>query len=126
MFITTKSQLIKNLDKVEEYLSSGSDKKYNEMAGYIARGRVFVSYKVNGEMHFAPSRFVGYQNNTLTKHQNNHEKDGTETTPVISKIIGSKNQFDAKLEDKYLAYCQKLGVTTVNNKRTYWLLEDNI
>ena len=69
MLITTKSQLIKNLDKVEEYLLSGSDKKYNEMAGYIARGRVFVYYQVKGKMHFAPSRFVCYKNNTMTNLQ---------------------------------------------------------
>lgn len=86
MLITSKKQLIKNLDRIEGYLSNGSDELYDAMAQYIARGRVFVSYKVNGENHFAPSRFVGYKDNTLVKHQNNQEQDGKKTTPAISHI----------------------------------------
>lgn len=126
MLITTKSQLIKNLDRVESYLSSSSDELFEAMAHYIARGRVFVSYMVDGKMHFAPSRFVGYQNNTLIKHQSNKEKDGKKTTPAISKIIGSRNLFNEELEGAYLTYCEWLGVTPSNNNRTYGLLEDYI
>ena len=126
MIITTKTQLIKNLDRIESYLSSNSNELYNTMANYIARGREFVCYIVNEKMHFAPSRFVGYQNNTLIKHQNNDDKDGKITTPAISKIIGSKNLFYEELEDAYLTYCEWLGVTASNNNRTYWLLEDRI
>ena len=83
MVIDTKSQLISNLDRVECYLSSVNEELYNAMAQYIARGRVFVTYIVDGKYHFAPSRFVGYKDNTLVKHQNNEEKDGRITTPAI-------------------------------------------
>ena len=125
MIIKTKEQLIKNLDQVEGYLCSSSEELYNTMAQYIAKGKVFVSYKVNGIFHFAPSRFVGYKDNTLVKHQNNQEKDGKRTTPAISKLLGPR-LFDTKLEDAYLKYCEWLGVTAANNKRTFWLLEQDI
>ena len=124
--ITSKKQLIQNLNKVEEYLTGGSDESYSAMSKYIARGRVFVTYIVDGKYHFAPSRFVGYKNNTLTKHENNNEKDGTITSPAISKILGSKNQFYSELEDAYLTYCEWLGATPTNHKRTFWLLNQDI
>ena len=125
MVIDTKSQLIKNLDRVEGYLSSSSEELYKTMTQYIARGRVFVTYIVDGKYHFAPSRFVGYKDNTLVKHQNNEEKDGKITTPAITKILGSR-AFDSKLEDAYLMYCKWLDVKPANHKRTYWLLNQDI
>ena len=125
MVMYTKTQLIKNLYRVEGYLSSTSDELYDAMAQYIARGRVFVSYIVDGSYHFAPSRFVGYKDNTLVRHQNNEEKDGRITTPAISKILGPR-KFDSELEDEYLKYCDWLGVTAANQKRTYWLLDQDI
>lgn len=125
MVINTKTQLIKNLDRVEGYLSSASEELYDTMAHYIARGKVFVSYIVDGSYHFAPSRFVGYKDNTLVRHKNNKEKDGRITTPAISKILGSR-KFDSGLEDEYFKYCERLGVTAANKKRTYWLLDQDI
>lgn len=124
--ITSKKQLIQNLNKIERYLTSDSDELYDTMAQYIAKGRVFVTYIVDGKYHFAPSRFVGYPNNSLIKHQNNFEKDGRVTTPAISKILGSKNIFYSDLEDAYLTYCEWLGVTPTNHTRSYWLLNQDI
>lgn len=125
MLVTSKRQLIKNLDRVEGYLSNGSDELYNAMAQYIARGRVFVSYIVNGEYHFAPSRFVGYIDNTLVKHQNNQEKDGKKTTPAITHILGSR-AYDSRLDNAYLNYCEWLGVTPSKNKRSFWALDSEL
>lgn len=125
MLISTKAQIIKNLDRIEGYLSSESDELYYAMSQYIANGKVFVSYIVDGKYHFAPSRFVGYKDNTLIKHQNNKEKHGTTTTNYISKILGP-NHFDSTLEVAFLNYCKWLGVMPSNNKRTYWLLNQEI
>lgn len=125
MLISTKTELIENLDTVEGYLSSGSHELYDTMAKYIAHGRVFVSYKVNGAMHFAPSRFVGYRKNTLVKHQNNKEKDGRITTPVISALLGV-NQSNSELEDAFIMYCDWLGVTPTLHNRTFWQLNEDI
>lgn len=126
MLISTRTQLINNLDRIENYLTSSSDEIYDAMAQYIAHGRVFVSYIVDGKLHFAPSRFVGYKNNTLIKHQNNEEKNGTITTPIISKILKSRNKFYAELEEAYITYCEWLCVTPTKHKRTYWRLSDDI
>ena len=125
MVINTKEQIIKNLDKIEGYLSSNSVELYDAMAHYIARGKVFVAYNVGGKYHFAPSRFVGYKDNTLIKHHKNKEKDGKVTTPAITKILGAKF-YDSKIEKDYLLYCERLGITASNNKRSFWLLDQDL
>lgn len=125
MLISTKQQLIRNLDRIENYLSSDSDELYEAMVKYIARGRVFVAYKVGSHIHFAPSRFVGYKNNTLVKHQNNSGKHGFDTNKVISAILG-QNKMNSELEEKYLSYCRLLNVIPSNSKRSYWCLEQDI
>lgn len=123
--IENQEQLIKNLNTIEQYLQSDSEEDYWTMAEYIANGKVFVAYLVNGQYHFAPSRFVGYQNNSLEEHDANEAKHGTKTTDRINKILGKK-QFNANLEKNYIKYCKLLDVNPSNNHRTYWLLEKDL
>lgn len=47
--ITTKEELIKNLEKIERYLQSEQEDIFDEMARYIARGKCFVAYFVEGQ-----------------------------------------------------------------------------
>lgn len=127
--IKNKEQLIKNLQKIEQYLQSDSEEFYKTMAEYIGRGKVFVAYRVGGQYHFAPSRFVGYMNNTLLKHKANETKHGWDTNPAISKVIGNKNRLDERLEKSFLQYCKFLDVKPreyVRTHRTYWLLEEDL
>ncbi|MCB1660680.1 MAG: HNH endonuclease, partial [Pseudomonadales bacterium] len=76
---------------------------------------------------FAPSRFIGYANNTIDKHEANHSKDGRETTPKISKLLGKDCVFDEELEKSYREFCQALGFEANDTgafgvKRKYWVL----
>ena len=123
--IENKEQLIKNLDTIEQYLQSDSEEVYWAMADYIGRGKVFVAYLIEGQYHFAPSRFVGYKNNSLIKHDANDTKHGSRTTDRINKILG-QNQFNANLEKNYIKYCKWLDVEPSNKQRTYWLLEEDL
>lgn len=122
--VTNIKQIIDNLNKIEEYINCGIQDVHDTMTQYIARGRVFVVYNINGQFHFAPSRFVGYINNTLYKHERNIKKDGKKTTPAISKILEQKNKFYPKLEDAYNKYCTILGRTPSNVNRSFWILDE--
>lgn len=122
--IQNKSELIKNIETIEDYLNGSLEDVRNEMAQYISRGRVLIAYRIDGEFHFAPSRFIGYAQNSIKKHLLNEEKDGKETTPAISRILGARNMFSQELEDAYSDYCHELGVKTNNYKRTYWTLDE--
>lgn len=120
--VANKEQIINNLNKIEEYLN-GSDETFEVMAKYIANGRVLLAYEIGGEWHYAPSRFVGYTNNSLISHKNNEEKDGRKTTPLISGILKEINKQDEKLEKSYKAYCRMLDVVPSNHKKTFWRLD---
>lgn len=121
------SQLKENISTLENYLKSKTDPEYTYAIDLIKRGTCFVAMKQgDNEYHFYPSRFIGYENNTMNQHMNNY-KDGRETNLAISKIIGYKPREDKKLEAKYREYCARLGFC-VRDKgsfgavRKYWSL----
>ena len=122
--VSKKQQIIENILTLEKYLLSGS-KEQKVFAGNIVRkGKGIVVYKVDGENHFAPSRFVGYENNDMTQHITNEDKDGKETNTVITKVIGRpfKNE---KIDDKFIDYCNHLGILQPNHDRSYWRIKDD-
>ena len=67
--IENKEELICNLNTVEYYLSAAEGEENRDaMIDLIGKGTNFVAYHYKGQMHFAPSRFIGYLNNTLLVH----------------------------------------------------------
>ena len=115
-------QLEKNLETVEYYITEGSDAENKEATRLISMGRCFVAYEIEGELRFAPSRFVGYQNNTIKQHKESTTKDGKKTNPTIDKIIDNKLLPNDNLEKAFLKYCHSLGIEPYKNKRKYWKL----
>ena len=69
-----------------------------------------ISIEKGGAYKFYPSRFVGYQDNSIAKHENNEWKDGKETNPVIGALLGAGTPIsNAKLDAIYKDYCRTLG-----------------
>lgn len=128
--IITEDELLNNLFRVDTYLSNSNDDDYDQMTKLIANGSNFVAYKSGSEMHFAPSRFIGYLENDLITHLvKKNGKDGRVTSPEIDKILGCSRKFDKDLEQKYLTFCKKLGVkpkNMINTQRKYWVLDKAI
>ena len=128
--IKNKEELICNLLTVEYYLSSAEGvENRDEMIHLIGNGTNFVAYHYKGQMHFAPSRFIGYLNNTLLAHLvKNNGKNGSDTSSSIDKIL-SKRKYIDELEKSYLEYCDVIGAipkNMLNAQRKYWYLEGNI
>ena len=120
--VENKEQLIENIRILEKYLLEGNEQKKNFAYDMVRRGMTIVMYKVNGENHFAPSRFIGYKNNCMNCHLENGDKDGRETNPIIDKLIG--RSFANDLTDgKFIDYCNKLGIIAHNNRRRYWRMK---
>lgn len=121
-------ELINNIEQVEDYLNGVDITATEEMIHLIGNGTNFVSYKINGEIHFAPSRFVGYLNNTLKVHLvKDNGKNGTKTSPRIDAILGIRRVHDKELEKLYQEYCFKIGATPknmVNTQRKYWFFKN--
>jgi 5-methylcytosine-specific restriction protein A len=117
--ISNIEQLEKNLETVEFYLSEGTDFEKEKTEGLVKAGACFVAYQIGNEMRFAPSRFVGYQNNKLTQHLDS-DKDGRDTNVVIQRMMEGKLAENSKLEKAFLNYCNNLGIEPYNKKRKYW------
>lgn len=126
--INTINQLIKNIDTLEGYLTEGDDYAADEAKSLVKRGTCFVAYKIDRELRFAPSRFIGYIDNKLDKHSASDEKDGRETNKVIIKILEAKPLPNDKLNEKYLEYCIELGIQPLEKgsfgvPRKFWQLD---
>ena len=103
-------QLKENISTLENYLNGKTDPEYSYAMDLIKRGTCFVAVKQGDEKyHFYPSRFIGYEKNTMNKHMNNLYKDGKETNPAISEIIGYKPSENKELEAEYKKYCDRLN-----------------
>lgn len=121
-----KLQLIRNIDdlknqleKVEDYLK----KKDSSMKTMIKKGTCFVSYKCDGKIHFAPSRFVGYRNKTIEMHNEGVKGDGRDTTDQLDSILGKRVKEDdlpKMLKSALKSYAQELGIEVDKKKHSFW------
>jgi len=127
ILISTFNHLIQNINTIESCLTEGNDDERLEASKLIKQGICFVAYKVGKEIRFAPSRFIGYHNNTIKEHLT-IKKNGNETNKAISKILKSKPAAYITLEKKYIDYCSKLGSKpnveggAFSNTRQYWTI----
>jgi len=106
--INNLSELKINIDTIEGYLKNGGVEK-NFAIGLIKRGTCFVVYKIGNQFKFSPSRFLGYKENTMLKHEHNYAKDGRITNPAIIKILKKDFLPNNELDIEYQKYCHSLG-----------------
>ncbi len=78
--------------------------------------------EINGRHYFAPSRFVGYSENNIEKHNNNTGKDGRDTNPIIDTIIG-RHEINNLIEEEFLKFCSQNGIVPDNRERKYWKVQ---
>lgn len=108
--ISERRELDANIDRLASYLSErdGANREFAE--ALIQRGICFVVAKKHGRPFFAPSRFVGYRNNSRHAHMGNDEKDGRETNDAIASVLRREPELNAQLEKEYMAFCATLDL----------------
>ena len=114
--IENQNELLENIRLVENYLCEGNIEERDFAISLIKKGRCFVAYKVNNKIRFSTSRFIGYSNNNIEKHNSEH-RDGRDTNPQITKILGQKLIKNDVLEKAHLDYCRSFGVEPDNVKK---------
>lgn len=119
------NELKANLQKIDEYLASRKDPEYSFAISLVKKGTCFVVTKVNDSYKFYPSRFIGYTSNSMDAHLENGSRDGRETNPAISEILGNMPVPNTELEKYYKEYCETLGFAANNGgafgvERKYW------
>jgi predicted HNH restriction endonuclease len=124
--IETQEQIFDNINLLEHYLCEGNDTEQEFVKQLVKRGRCFLAYEVDEKIRFAPSRFIGYQDNDMISHINNYEKDGKETNPAITKCLKVKLIEDIFLREEHRKYCYNLGIVPDNvPKVTFWKISLN-
>ena len=119
-FIETREDIILNIKTLCSYLKGEEGDEYKTWAvEKMTRGKNFVVEIIDSKICFAPSRFVGYVNNTKDKHEENHG-DGTQTDEKI-KAYYQKIQ-DKRLDVLFQNELSKYGVSSGEKK--YWIVND--
>ncbi|MCI6800143.1 MAG: AAA family ATPase [Bacteroidales bacterium] len=116
-YIENREDIISNIETLYSYLHGESGEDYKQWAiDRLKLGKNMVVEVINGHICFAPSRFVGYVNNTREKHDDNHG-DGTDTDNVL-KTYYNKVQ-DGRLDLILQKELAKHGESCEEKK--YWI-----
>lgn len=106
-FIETREDIVKNIKTLYSYLDGKVDSEHKDWAiQRMSQGKNYVIEVVDSQIYFAPSRFVGYVDNTMEKHEAN-PGNGTETDNKI------KNFYQKVQDVKLDALLQKAMSDTV-------------
>ncbi len=127
--IETLPELIKNTLFLEEKLNSENSSDWKIASNLLKDGICFVKYIHQDKVYFAPSRFIGYANNTLQKQIDNGEKHGSTTNNRIKRILNQIAQPNKKLEQEYFRFCSAYGIQPSKNVkfnliRKFWDLSN--
>lgn len=126
--IRTYSELASNQQSLDA--AWASSKARAEYAELVRLGKVLLPFLSGDKILFGPSRFLGYQNNTISKHLIREERDGKKTNPKIAEILRSEFGFrihnveDESIDAHFMRLCDSLGVKASRSKRTYWITPD--
>lgn len=119
-FIETREDIVKNIKTLYSYLDGKVDSEHKDWAiQRMSQGRNYVIEVVDSQIYFAPSRFVGYVDNTMEKHEAN-PGNGTETDNKIM-IFYQKVQ-DVKLDTLLQKAMSEYGI--VVGAKKYWISKD--
>ncbi|MDP4114549.1 MAG: HNH endonuclease signature motif containing protein [Bacteroidota bacterium] len=110
--------ILKNFIALESNKYSKDESERSFYLSLIKKGNCFVVCQINRSTVFAPSRFIGYLNNTKSTHEASTIKDGRVTNPIIEGILEDKFTENPSLESIYKGYCYSLGIIP-NQKGTF-------
>lgn len=117
--ISSISEIKENIETLRNYIYSDDSDEIEYAKERIKQGRCFVVVKYNDSFQFFPSRFIGYKNNTMGKHENEYRYGG-DSNRIISKTLNSKLEPNNIFEEQYKDFCEELGIKIANYKRKYW------
>ena len=108
-FIENRIDVIKNIYTLYSYAKSNNEEEKEWALKHFKRGRWYVVEPFGNILLFAPSRFVGYKNNTIEKHTKNHG-DGRDTNPKFQELKLYKGVADDFLSEQFERFMATLGI----------------
>lgn len=114
-FIENRIDVVKNIYTLYSYAKSTVAEDKEWALQRFRQGRWYVVQPFGDTLMFAPSRFVGYKNNTREKHVFNHG-DGTQTNNKFRELKLYKEVADDYLSEQFGLFMAKLGIEKDTSK----------
>ena len=108
-FVENRIDVIKNIYTLYSYAKSYNEEEKEWALKRFKQGRWYVVETFGNILLFAPSRFVGYKNNTIEKHTKNHG-DGRDTNPKFQELKLYKGVADDFLSEQFERFMSTLGI----------------
>lgn len=87
----------------------------------VRKGHVYYPFQHNGALGFAPSKFIGFKNNSISSYQRTtRTRSGSVTTAKISRIFRQMPEEDEFLEAELSSFCTALGSEIAAYRHTFW------
>lgn len=123
--VKTLEQVQTNLETLHRLSRSKKKAERDFALGLIRNGIAFVIGEVEGTTVFAPSRFVGYQDNSMARHLANKTKNGGTTNTAITRVLEAQRRGSPHLEEEYVKYWRSLArsdaeLATYKIPRLFW------
>jgi len=114
--------ILRNIAEFSASLNGSlADRSY--AAQLVRKGHVYYPFTFNGALGFAPSKFIGYDANTIKKYRNStRTRSGSKTTAKISRILRQLPQENQRRESELRAFCASLGVELADYRHSFWQL----
>lgn len=110
-FIESRADVVKNIYTLYSYAKSPIIEDKQWALQRFKQGRWYVVEPFGNTLLFAPSRFVGYKNNTKEKHIANHGH-GTQTNNKLRELNLYKESVDDYLSEQFKQFTKELGIET--------------
>ena len=108
-FIESRIDVVKNMYTLYSYAKSRVAEDREWALQRFKMGKWYVVEPFGDTLLFAPSRFVGYKNNTREKHTINHG-DGTQTNDKFRELKLYKKVVDEYLSKEFEHFMASLGI----------------
>ena len=121
-FIENRIDVVKNIYTLYSYAKSTIVEDKDWALQRFKKGKWYVVESFGNTLLFAPSRFVGYKNNTREKHTYNHG-DGTQTNNKFRELKLYKEITDDYLSKQFESFMTSLGI---ENDTAKFLIPNNL
>lgn len=123
--IENRSDVINNIKTLYSYATSNSVENRDYAIEIYKNGRNHVVEKIDGKLFFAPSRFVGYKDNTKEKHDDNNDKHGSYTNNLLKKLYKKITDKDPDFETLSKMFNEFLSEFDIQEKKVkFWYPTD--
>jgi len=123
-FVENVDQIIENIKTLEQYLESDNAAEKEFARELVKKGRSMIIYKVKGQNHFAPGRFLGFKKNSMSAHIENENRESRDTSHTLQTLMG-KPFTHAAIEKEFNDYASKFKGNTLKSKRKYWRVRND-